>query len=138
VLVLNGDPDHTSYQRPSNIKKKYKKNKQDYLVQWHKPHDVYVKLNFDGSLIRNNAAGEFLVRNWKGELPQVGASNFGNTSIIVAEALALRLGHREVIKDGYKHIQIERDSKIIIGAIKGKIQAPWQLDFIIKDIKTLM
>ena len=80
--------------------------KTDYLVRWHKPHDVYVKLNFDGSLIRNNAAGGFLVRNWKGELLQAGASNFGNTSIIVAKALALRLGHREVIKDGYRYIQI--------------------------------
>jgi len=69
-------------------------------------HDVYVKLNFDGSLIRNNAAWGFLVRNWKGELLQVGASNFDNTSIIVAEALALRLGLCEVIKAGYKYIQV--------------------------------
>ena len=54
-------------------------------------HDVYVKLNFDGSLIRNNGAGGFLVCNWKDELLQAGATNFGNTSTIVAKALALRL-----------------------------------------------
>ena len=56
----------------------------------------------------------------------------------MVDALALRLGFYEVIKVGCKYIQAEGNSKIIIDALNGEIQAPWPVDFIVKDIKTLM
>ena len=39
---------------------------------------------------------------------------------------------KQLIKVGYRYIQIEGDNKIIIDAIKGNIQAPWQVHFIIE------
>jgi len=72
------------------------------------------------------------------ELLHVGASNSDNTSINEAKAVALSLGPHEVVKARYKYIQVEGASMIIVDAMNGKIQALWQVDFIVNDITMLI
>jgi len=47
----------------------------------------FVKINFDGSLIKNSTANDYILRDWTRTLIQVGSTYYGHTSIIVAEAL---------------------------------------------------
>lgn len=49
----------------------------------------YVKINFDGSVTNQVAAGGFVVRNWESKPILAGARNLGSVTINVAEALAL-------------------------------------------------
>ena len=90
-----------------------------HLVRWHPPSLGFIKFNFDGSLINSSAAGGFIIRDWTSKLVKAGAHFYGNTSILVAEARALRDGLRLAIQAGFKQIAIERDNKIVIQALKG-------------------
>jgi len=56
------------------------------LIRWHPPTPGTVKLNFDGLLQGNSAAAGYIIRDWKGEILEVGASHYGNTSVIMAES----------------------------------------------------
>jgi len=66
-----------------------------------------IKLNFDGSLQGNSAAGGYIIRDWKGEILKMGASNYGNTSAILAESRALRDGLQAALKSGFHRLVIE-------------------------------
>ena len=105
-----------------------------HLVRWHPPSPGFVKLNFGGSLINLAAAGSFIIRDWTGKLVKAGAGYYGETSILVAEARALRDGLRSAIQARFKQIAIEGDNNIVNQALKGHIQVPWQILNIIKDI----
>jgi len=49
----------------------------------------------------------------------VGAANYGNTSVIIAEGWALRDGLQAAIEAGYTMLDIEGDNFIVIGALQG-------------------
>jgi len=57
----------------------------------------------------------------------VGAANYGNASIIIAEGRALRDGIQATVAAGYKMLDIEGDNLIVIGALEGKTETPWQI-----------
>jgi len=78
--------DRTSYRRPTNINK-HTRTTNGTIFLMAQPQGGYVKLNVDGSIIRNNAVGGFLVRKGKGKLLQAEPSNLGNTSIIKSWAI---------------------------------------------------
>jgi len=64
----------------------------------------------------------------------MGSFFYGTTSILVAEARAVRDGLQFVVQVGFRNINIEGDNQIIIQAIEGKIITPWQMQHIIEDI----
>ena len=105
-------------------------------MRWYPPPPGFVKLNFDGSLIHSSAAGGFIIRDWTGRLIKAGATYYGDTSILVAEARALRDGLRLAIQANFKNIVIEGHNRIVIHALKVKIHVPWQISNIIEDIHT--
>ena len=105
-----------------------------HLVRWYPPPPGFVKLNFDGSLINSSAAGGFIIRDWTGRLIKAGATYYGDTSILVAEARALRDGLRLAIQAGFTNIIIEGDNKTVIQALKGMVHVPWKISTIIEDI----
>jgi len=107
----------------------------NHLVRWHPPPPGFVKLNFDGYLVNSSAAGGFIVRDWTGKLIKAGATYYGDTPILVAEARALRDGLRLMIQAGFNNIVIEGDNMIVIQVLKGKILVPWQISNIIEDIR---
>ena len=68
-----------------------------HLVKRYPPPQGFVKLNFDGSLINSSAAGGFIIWDWTGRLVKADATCYSDTSILVAEAIALRDGLRLAI-----------------------------------------
>ena len=82
---------------------------------------------FDGSKSYHHALGGYVIHNWTGQLIQVGAFKLGAVSILVPEVTALRNGLRAAITTGFNYIHIERDNKVLIQAVQGHIQPPWEI-----------
>jgi len=113
-------------------------DKKSRFVRWEPPSPGRVKLNFDGSLQSGLAAGDYVLRDWRGMVLMVGAASFGKASIIMAEGRALRDGLQAVISGGYGNLEIEGDNMLIIQVIQDKVQVPWQVRNIIFEIKGLL
>jgi len=60
------------------------------FIRKQSPNSERVKLNFDGSLQNNLAAGGYILRDWRGAILMVGAANYGTALIIMVEGRALR------------------------------------------------
>jgi len=108
------------------------------FIRWHSPNPHWIKLNFDGSLQNSSAAGGFILRDWRGASLLTGASNYGASSIIVAEARALRDGVQAATRAGYRWLQVEGDNLTVIEALQGKSAIPWQINHIIQDVRNLL
>ena len=67
-----------------------------------------------------------------------GASNYGNTSVIMAESRALRDGLQAALQFGLLRLEIEGDNSVVIGALQKKSEVPWQIKNITQDIHTLI
>jgi len=68
----------------------------------------------------------------------VGAANYGNISITIAEGHALRDGMQAMVAAGYRNLDIEGDNLIVIGALKGETEIPCQIQNVIKDIRVMI
>jgi len=101
------------------------------FIRWYPPTPETVKLNFDGSLQGRSATGGYILRDWKGEPLVVGASNYGNTSIIMVESRALRDGLQAALQFGFHQLDIEGDNSVVIGALKGEIEV---LEFMVQNV----
>ena len=101
---------------------------------WSPPSPSFVKINFDGSVNGTSAAGGFVIRDEFGR-PLAAAARFaGKSSVPTAEARALRDSLKFALEKGYSKIEVEGDSKIVIGAITGSMKIPWRLTSLVKDI----
>ena len=98
-----------------------------HFVRWHSPPTEYIKLNFDGSLTNKSAAGGFILRDWTGKTIKAGTIHYGETSILVTEARALKNGVIEAIQAGYLNEIIEGDNNTVIRVLQGKTQTPGQI-----------
>jgi len=67
-----------------------------------------------------------------------GASNYGNTSVIMAASRALRDGLQVALQFGLPRLEIEGDNSMVIGALQKKSEVPWQIKNITQDIHTLI
>ena len=99
------------------------------------PPPGVVKKNFDGSILNSSVTGGYVLRDWTGKHLKAGAANYGSTSIMVAEARALKDGVHAVIQAGYKRLLIEGDNSTVIQALASKSQVPWKIATIIDDIQ---
>ena len=108
--------------------------KKSLRVAWKKPPQHFIKLNSDGSKVHHQASGGYVLCNWTGHVLQAGAFPLGAASILVAEATALRNGLRAVVDAGFRKILIESDNQILIEAIQGFIQPPWEIQVLVQDI----
>ena len=93
-----------------------------------------MKLNFDGSCRGSAAAGGFILRDWRGQPLQIGASNYGIATIMVAEARAMHDAILHCIRSGYRQILVEGDNRTVIHAILGSSGVPWRIAYLIQDI----
>ena len=89
-------------------------------------------------LQNTSAAGGFILRDWGGASLLTGTSNYGASSIIVAEARALRDGVHTATEAGYRWLQIESDNLIVIEPLQGKSAIPWQINYVIQDVQHLL
>jgi len=67
----------------------------------------------------------------------MGAANYGNTSVILAESRAFRDGLRAALKSGYYRLAIEGDNSMVIGVFNKELQVPWRIKTIMQDIQVL-
>jgi len=104
------------------------------FVRWQPLIPGRVKLNFDGFLQNNSAAGGYIIRDWRRAVLKLGATYYGNALIIMAEGRALIDGVKEVIAAGYRKLDIEGDNLIIIKALQGTAMVPWHLRNVMLDI----
>ncbi|KAL6131184.1 hypothetical protein ACLB2K_069562 [Fragaria x ananassa] len=107
------------------------------MIRWSPPPTDWVKINFDGSVKSNSAAGGFILRTSSGQPIAVGAFNSGVTNVPVAEALALRNSLICAKERGLTKIEVEGDSKLIIDVVNGVSHPPWRLLKLYHDIKCL-
>ena len=63
----------------------------------------------------------------------VGAANYGNATIIMAEGRTLKDGIQAAIAVGYRMLDIEGDNLIVIEALQRMTEIPWQIRNVIKD-----
>ncbi|XP_050387311.1 uncharacterized protein LOC126803570 [Argentina anserina] len=104
---------------------------------WSPPDTGNVKINFDGSVINNSTTSGFVFRDHNSRTLFTAARKIGDASVPVAEALALRYSLLLARDRGFRHIEVEGDSKLVIGAVNGNVKFPWKLRSLIQDIKTI-
>lgn len=85
--------------------------------------------------MNSKAAASFIIRNETGDPIVAGARSFGESSICVAECLALR--DALWLARSFKKICMEGDSKLVIDAITRSCIVPWRLMYVIDDIKDI-
>ena len=107
------------------------------FIRWHPPTPGAVKLNFDGSRQGHSAAGGFIIRDWRGEILLMGASNYGDTSVLMAECRALRDGLVAARNYAFSNLVIEGDNSMVIGAFNKTMKFPWCIKTIMQDIHLL-
>ncbi|XP_061998960.1 uncharacterized protein LOC133716267 [Rosa rugosa] len=108
------------------------------VIKWHPPPEDKIKINFDGSVSSSEATCGFICKDTNGNLTMAMSKNIGTTTVPTAEATALRDSLWMAIQKGYKNVQVEGDSKIVIDAVNGKISPPWRLAQIINDIRKIV
>jgi len=114
------------------------RRKQSRWIAWQKPPEGFVKINFDGSKSSQVAAGGFIIRDWAGRFLQAESFNLGVTSVLVAEATAMRNGVQAAAKAGFTNIHIEGDNCILIQAVKEHVYVPWEIQVLVQDIHSFL
>uniref|UniRef100_A0A7C8ZNI5 RNase H type-1 domain-containing protein n=1 Tax=Opuntia streptacantha TaxID=393608 RepID=A0A7C8ZNI5_OPUST len=79
-----------------------------------------------------------ILRDWRGDIIAMGASNYSTASAVMAESRSLRDGLQAALRIGVSQLQVEGDNMVVIGAFNNKIQVPWQIKNIIQDIHLLV
>ncbi|XP_040369544.1 uncharacterized protein LOC121051340 [Rosa chinensis] len=93
-------------------------------IKWYPPTNQFLKLNFDGAVRNGKASIGFIIRNSDGN-PLVAACRvLGDTNTLVAEATALHEGLHAAYLQGFSHLIVEGDSKLLIDCIKGSAMTP--------------
>jgi len=78
--------------------------------------------------------GIFWLGDWTRMVLKIGATNYGHTSSLVAEACELKDGVFLAVRAGYTKINNEGDNLLVIQALKGINRVPWQITSILEDI----
>ncbi|PRQ58228.1 putative ribonuclease H [Rosa chinensis] len=108
------------------------------VIKWHPPPEGKIKINFDGSVSSSKAACGFICRDTNGNLTTAVSKKIGTNTVPTAEVIALRDSLWMAAQKGYKNVQVEGDSKLVIDAVNGKISPPWRLAQIINDIRKII
>ncbi|KAB2597582.1 hypothetical protein D8674_000502 [Pyrus ussuriensis x Pyrus communis] len=108
---------------------------EENMIKWQCPMSPYIKINFVDSVSNSVVAEGFVIRNWDSKPILVGAMNLGSVTINVVEALALREALIWARRRNLKYAFVEGDSKLVINAVRGACDVPWNLRSIIEDIR---
>jgi len=60
------------------------------------------------------------------------------SSVLVAEVTTMQNDIRIAVQAAFTNIQIEGDNKILIQAIQGHIQPPWEIQTLMQDVLTFL
>ncbi|XP_061993617.1 uncharacterized protein LOC133711526 [Rosa rugosa] len=96
----------------ANPKNSQPKLSKYFQVKWQPPNSEQVKLNFDGFVRNGSATIGFVIWNSDGNPLVVANKRLGHSSVLIAEAIALRDGLHTVLLHHYPNISVEGDSKL--------------------------
>ena len=95
------------------------------IIKWKAPRALWLKINFNSSVVGSQAAAGFVIRDHSGSTIVSGTRNLEENTISIAEALALRDALKFAKVKGFKDICVEGDSKLVIDSILNKCRMPW-------------
>lgn len=110
------------------------------LVLWKYPSSALFKLNTDGASKGNPgmASGGGIFRDNNGDIFYAFSNFYGHHSNMWAEAMAAFDGIRLAYEFGIHSIWLEVDSEVLVKIIKGEYHIPWEIWYIIQQIKDFM
>ncbi|XP_060182379.1 uncharacterized protein LOC132612052 [Lycium barbarum] len=105
-------------------------------IKWIKPDSPLLKLNTDGCSKGNpgSSGGGGILRDEIGHFLMAFSAYYGQCNNNIAETKTILMGLKWCIDRGYQNINIESDSKLIIGMINGDIRIAWQVKDLIQQI----
>jgi len=105
---------------------------------YHKPPEGFIKLNFDRAAKGNPGPAGFggVFRNNQGEVEWIYAEHGGTMSNNEEEFMAVYQGLKIAIRNGYRKIEIEGDSALLISTIRKLIQGK-QWEKVVKSWRTV-
>ncbi|XP_027082553.1 uncharacterized protein [Coffea arabica] len=110
------------------------------LIRWETKESGRFTLNTDGCSKGNPGVGGGggVLRDSNG-LPLIGFSAyFGETTCLRAEARALLIGLQTCAQRCFRNIYVQSDSLVLIGILQHRIQCPWHIRRIIRQIWQFM
>ncbi|KAL6211337.1 hypothetical protein ACLB2K_016564 [Fragaria x ananassa] len=99
----------------------------DMNIRWVPPSHGRIKINFDGYVRSNSAAGGFILRTDNGKPLTAASFSFDTITVLVAEAMALRKSLICAKSRSFTKIDVEGDSKLVIDVVNGILGPPWKL-----------
>ncbi|WMV08252.1 hypothetical protein MTR67_001637 [Solanum verrucosum] len=101
--------------------------KKSIFIKWTKLFPSFVKLNTDGSCRNDSCGGGGIVRDHEGKLIIDFSLVVGQGTSNWAEAVALLFRMSWCRNNGYKNVQAENDSKLLVDCVKKKSTPPWTI-----------
>lgn len=122
----------------ANPTKVLRRKSMENCIKWKPPDQGFIKLNFDGSVIKDQGTAiGFIIRDDEGCPIFAGSKSVPSHHVPITEALALREGLRLALRQNLFKVQVEGDSKLIIDCVLNKCSVPWPLKMVIRDIQWL-
>ena len=116
-----------------------KNRKRTEKARWTPPPPEFVKINFDGSVLRDSTTSMgFTIRNELGKVIHVGTKRGRDASPLLTEALAMQFACCEASRLGYERIYLEGDNISVINAVLGIGRDQWEIDIIISDVRVIL
>nr|XP_016462895.1 PREDICTED: uncharacterized protein LOC107785972 [Nicotiana tabacum] len=110
-----------------------------FPVIWERPNFGWIKLNTDGSKLRDGLIGAGgVVRNHRGEMLMAFAQALGNDTSNKAEARAALIGLLWCQSNGYDKIIPKCDSKLVVDMLDNKFNPPWQIENTIREAQSII
>lgn len=88
-----------------------------------------VKINFDGWVQELQRSTRFVIRDSEGHVLLAGAKKIGESTITIAEGIALRDDLVHALDHGWRNLIEEGDSKLIIDCVLRKVSIPWRVAY---------
>ncbi|XP_027171647.1 uncharacterized protein LOC113771242 [Coffea eugenioides] len=109
-----------------------------YLVAWVKPLAHYLKLNTDASVTATGAFGGGVVRSNEGKMIFAFYKEFGEASVVHAEALALLAGLTYCQERHLTGVRVESDSEALVRMVASEALACWPLCNALRRIRSIL
>ncbi|KAL6129817.1 hypothetical protein ACLB2K_073166 [Fragaria x ananassa] len=104
------------------------------MIKWHPSDRDFVKINFDAYVQHKCAAIGFVFRDADSNPLTATAKFIGDTSVLIAETIALKEGLHTTWLQQIPKVAIEGDSKVLIDCIIGKATTLWCISSLLQDI----
>ena len=122
-------------QHPTNLR-----HGDTIFIGWKRPQEGYVKLNCDGAYkdTLSIAGCGGLLRNSDGRWLQGYSRKIGACDALSAEMWGMYLGMKLAWRQGFHHLQVESDSKMLVDMIMGTVKFKGRPPTLVHRIQELL